>query len=106
MTPIRRERCWLTGWRVCLPTAWISLLVCKSGLPQLGQQRPAVLAGHGVDEAAEVDVGGVVGAVGNGAHQSERHVVIAADLRHCGALHLYRERVGQRPAQRIAVGAG
>ena len=38
----------------------------------------------------------VVGAVGDRAHGGEGHAVVVAHLRHRGALHLDRQRVGQR----------
>ena len=44
---------------------------------------------------AEVDMGAVVGAVGDGAHHGERATEVVAHLGHGGAFHFDRQRVGQ-----------
>ncbi len=61
-----------------------------------------VARGHGLHEAGEVHVGGVVGAVGDGAHCAEGDTIIRADLGDRGAFHLDGQHVVVRSAQGIA----
>ena len=49
---------------------------------------------------------GVVGAVADGAHGGKGQAPVGANLRHGGAFHLYRQRVGQLVPQRRAFGGG
>ncbi len=68
--------------------------------------RTAVSAGHFAQEAREVHVGSVVGAVGDGAHDRQRNAEVVAHLREGCAFHFHCKRIRQLALQGLALGRG
>src|ERR1700748_3520488 len=87
-------------WR-CTIRAW------ASREPQRGAHDVArIRRGDVADEALEIAVRGVIGAIGDRAHDAERPREVVADLGHRRAFHLDGQRIGQQRTQPVALGVG
>lgn len=90
-----------------LPVALAALAPRASSraVEQAAHDGQGVAAGRLGNEAREVDMRLVVGAVGDGAQHGEGQAEIGAHLGQRGALHLHRQRVGVPAQQLVALAA-